>query len=226
MRVIVTGAAGDIGGACAERFEAAGAQVLRVDRDGPFAADVSRAADVRAYVERAAADFGGLDVLVHAAGITGPTGPLAESDEDGFDEVMAVNAKSILLGMKYAWPHLADGASIVNVASVTGIAAYPGAAAYVASKHAVVGLTKVAALEGAPRGIRANVVCPGPIAGRMMDRAREMMPDEALLTGLPLQRFGEPAEVAALAEFLASPGSRYMTGAVLPLDGGLTVSPS
>jgi NAD(P)-dependent dehydrogenase (short-subunit alcohol dehydrogenase family) len=226
VRIIVTGAAGDIGGACAERFEAAGAQVLRVDREGPFAADVAKADDVRAYVERAVADFGGLDVLVHAAGITGPTGPLADFDEDGFDEVMAVNAKAILLGMKYAWPHLADGASIVNVASVTGIAAYPGAAAYVASKHAVVGLTKVAALEGAPRGIRANVVCPGPIAGRMMDRARETMPDEALLAGLPLQRFGEPAEVAALAEFLASPGSRYMTGAVLPLDGGLTVSPS
>ena len=133
MRVIVTGAAGDIGGACAERFESAGAQVLRVDREGPCEADVSRAADVRAYVERAVADFGGLDVLVHAAGITGPTGPLAELDEDGFDEVMAVNAKSVLLGMKYAWPHLADGASIVNISSVNGIAAYPGAAAYVAN---------------------------------------------------------------------------------------------
>ena len=226
MRVIVTGAAGDIGGACAARFAAAGARVLGVDLDGPFEADVSRADDVRAYVEKAVADFGGLDVLVHAAGVTGPVGPLEDFDEDAFDETMAINARGILLGMKHAWPHLSDGASIVNVASVNGIAAYPGAAAYVASKHAVVGLTKVAALEGAPRGIRANVVCPGPISGRMMDAARALMPDEALLAGLPLQRFGEPDEVAALAEFLASPGSRYLTGAVLPPDGGLTVSPS
>jgi NAD(P)-dependent dehydrogenase (short-subunit alcohol dehydrogenase family) len=235
MRAIVTGGAGDIGAAVAALLRADGGRVLVVDRDvagtegDVMAADVSVAADVRAYCERAAELFGGVDGVVHAAGVGGPVGPIAEIDEDAFDAVMAINARGILLGTKYAWPHLADGGAIVNVASVSGIAAYPGAAAYIASKHAVVGLTRVAALEGAPRGIRVNAVCPGPIEGRMMAAARggpPLAPPDPFLTGVPLARYGTPGEVAATIAHLLSPAAGYITGAILPVDGGLTVSPS
>jgi NAD(P)-dependent dehydrogenase (short-subunit alcohol dehydrogenase family) len=236
MRAIVTGGAGDIGAALAGRLRADGAQVLVVDLDvgaangEAIAADVSVAADVRAYCERAAELFGGLDAVVHAAGVTGPTGPIADVDEEAFDRTMAINARGVLLGTKYAWPHLADGGAIVNVASVSGIAGYPGVAAYIASKHAVVGLTRVGALEGASHGIRVNAVCPGPIEGRMMQAARgggpPLPPPDPFLTGVPLARYGSPDEVAGTIAYLLSPAAAYITGAILPVDGGLTVSPS
>jgi NAD(P)-dependent dehydrogenase (short-subunit alcohol dehydrogenase family) len=248
MNAIITGGGGDIGGACARLLASSGARVLVVDADRAAAekvaeeinqstnaagvataADVSRSADVRRYVAEAAAR-GPIDALVHAAGVAGPAALLPDFDEAEFDRVMAINARGTFLGMKYALPHMRDGGAIVNVASVSGIAGYPMVAAYVASKHAVIGLTRTAALEGASRGIRVNAICPGPIEGRLMAAAAggaTYAPEEdPFLSGVPLGRYGSPDEVAETIAFLLSPAAGFISGATIAIDGGLTVSPT
>jgi len=123
-----------------------------------------------------------------------------------------------------------EGGAIVNVSSVSGVAGYPMVAAYVASKHAVIGLTRTAALEGATRGIRVNAICPGPIEGRLMSAAAAGMSfaagEDPFLRGVPLARYGKPDEVAETVAFLLSPAAGYISGATIAIDGGLTVSPS
>jgi NAD(P)-dependent dehydrogenase (short-subunit alcohol dehydrogenase family) len=123
-----------------------------------------------------------------------------------------------------------DGGAIVNIASVSGITGYPMVAAYVASKHAVIGLTRTAALEGAPRGIRVNAICPGPIEGRLMSAAgggaSQPPGDDPFLRGVPLARYGRPEEVAETVAFLFSPAAGFISGATITIDGGLTVSPT
>jgi NAD(P)-dependent dehydrogenase (short-subunit alcohol dehydrogenase family) len=248
MNAIVTGGGGDIGSACARLLACKGANVLVVDADlaaaervareidertegGAIAtaADVSIAADVQRYVARAAA-WGPLDGVVHAAGIAGAAAPLPEFDEGEFDRVMGVNARGTFLGLKHAFPCMRDGGAIVNIASVSGIAGYPMVAAYVASKHAVIGLTRTAALEGAARGIRVNAICPGPIEGRLMSAAgggtSSPGGEDPFLRGLPLARYGRPDEVAETVVFLLSPAAGYISGATIAIDGGLTISPS
>jgi NAD(P)-dependent dehydrogenase (short-subunit alcohol dehydrogenase family) len=248
MNVIVTGAGGDIGGACARLLASKGGHVLVVDADlgaaervmqgingdragraTAIAADVSVSAEVQQYVAAAAA-HGRIDAVVHAAGITGPAAPLPEFDEAEFDRVMAVNARGIFLGMRYALPRMRDGGAIVNVASVSGIAGYAMVAAYVASKHAVIGLTRTAALEGASRAIRVNAVCPGPIEGRLMSAAGAGTPrppgEDPFLRGVPLARYGTSDEVAETVAFLLSPAAAYISGATIAIDGGLTISPA
>ncbi|MEA2292152.1 MAG: hypothetical protein QOF17_1172 [Solirubrobacteraceae bacterium] len=246
---IVTGAAGGIGAATAQALADDGARLLLVDRDEAAldavtaglpagaqararAADVTSAADVAAYVDEAVSAFGRLDVVFNNAGIEGQVAPIVEADEAAFDAVLAVNVKGLWLNLKHALTAMAalgNGGSIVNTSSGLGTTGIPGLGAYVASKHAVIGLTRTAALETARDGIRVNAICPGPIETRMMRsleeqgmpadpaRAREVYADL-----VPLGRYGRPEEIAQLVVFLASERASFINGAALAIDGGST----
>jgi NAD(P)-dependent dehydrogenase (short-subunit alcohol dehydrogenase family) len=245
--IVITGAAGGIGKATAERFAQEGASVVAVDLAGSalddvvaaveaagsravaVPADVSKSADVERYVKAAKDRFGGIDAFFNNAGIEGWVGPTTLYPEEMFDKVIAVNLKGVFLGIKHVAPVMLErgGGSIVNTASVAGLSGTPSIFAYGASKHAVVGMTKSAALEFGPRGIRTNAICPSPIETRMM-RALErgINPDEPeqahqqMAAGNPMGRYGEPAEVAAFVAFLCSPDASYLNGGIFPIDGG------
>ena len=237
---VVTGAAGGIGAAITRRLAADGARVLAVDLkepadlpDGavPHAADVSAAADVRAFVERAVTELGGLHILCNNAGIEGAVTSLAEYPDDAFDEVLAVNVRGPFLGMKHAIPHMtaAGGGAIVNTASVAGLRGSARIHAYTASKHALVGLTRSAAAELAPLNIRVNAVCPSPIETRMMrsleegiDPANPRVVHDFIAASIPMGHYGEPEDVADVVAFLVSDAARFVTGVALPVDGGMT----
>jgi NAD(P)-dependent dehydrogenase (short-subunit alcohol dehydrogenase family) len=245
--IIITGAAGGIGVAAAERFASEGANIVAVDLSGSalretvdrveaaggqaiaVEADVSKAADVQRYVAQAKQRFGGVDCFFNNAGIEGWVGPSTEYPEEIFDKVLAVNVKGVWLGMKYVVPALRErgGGAIVNTASVAGLSGTPTIIAYGASKHAVIGMTKSAAIEFAPDGIRTNAVCPSPIETRMMrslERGMNADHPEAVHTmiaqGIPMGRYGEASEVAALVAFLCSSDASFINGGIYPIDGG------
>lgn len=245
---IITGASGGIGSATARLFLEQGAQLMLVDLNaGPLqeiasrlgggvawmAADVSSPDDNERVVREAVSRFGGLDVLFANAGIEGAVRPLVDTSPEDFDRVMNVNVRGPWLGIKYAAPEIAKrgGGSILLTSSVAGLIGSKGLGPYVASKHAIIGLAKSAALELAAQKIRVNTVNPGPIENRMMrsieQQANTSDPD-AVKSGfsamVPLGRYGTNEEIAHLALFLASDQSAYCTGTVFVADGGMTAS--
>jgi 3alpha(or 20beta)-hydroxysteroid dehydrogenase len=244
--VIVTGAAGGIGRAAAVRFAQEGASLVLVDLptsdlEGTRAvvseagadclvapADVTRALDVEAYVAATQARFGRVDVLFNNAGIEGWVGPLTDYPEDVFDRVIAVNLKGVWLGMRYVIPALRErGGAIINTSSVAGLSGSTSLIAYTASKHAVIGMTKSAALAYGGDGVRVNAICPSPIETRMMRSIeRGIDPDNPetaharMAAANPMGRYGEPTEIAALVAFLASDDAAFINGGVYTIDGG------
>jgi NAD(P)-dependent dehydrogenase (short-subunit alcohol dehydrogenase family) len=249
---LVTGGGNGIGRATALGFAERGAAVVVVDKDSAAAvetvrlikeskksafdvcADVTRTGDVQAYVEATLHKHGRIDCFFNNAGIEGRVAPTAEYDEDVFDSVIAVNVKGVFLGLRHVLPvMLKQGTgTVVNMASIAGLVGSPGMPAYVASKHAVIGLTKVAAGEVSGEGVRVNAVCPGPIDTRMIhELAAQINVDDpsAVRVGyessIPLGRYGKATEVANVVLFLCSDLSSNVTGAQYVVDGGRIASP-
>jgi NAD(P)-dependent dehydrogenase (short-subunit alcohol dehydrogenase family) len=242
--IIVTGASGDIGAAITQRLISQGANVLAVASDearlarlaakvtGPgnletCVADVTDAEEVLGYATRAFVLWGEVDGFVNNAGIQTAVRPIVEFPDEDFDRVMAVNIRGVFLGMKYVLPRMRDGGSVVNMSSALGLVGGAGIVAYVASKHAIIGMTKTAALEQGPRGIRVNAAAPGPIAGRMTCKlANEVFAGskKTFAETVPLGRHGTPEEVAGLVSYLLSDDSRYATGTTHSVDGGFTTA--
>lgn len=236
--VVVTGAGGDIGRATATLLAERGAHVVAVDlrpdaaaaaaagirkRGGvatDVVADVSDPDQVAGYARRAA-QLGPVTGFFNNAGIEGRVAPLVELPVEDFDRVLAVNVRGIFLGLSSILPLMEPGGSVVNTASVSGLRGAPAMAAYVASKHAVVGLTKVAALEAAERQIRVNAVCPGGVNGRMVDSLTRQRSERGL-AALPRStvRRADPQDVARAVAFLLGPESSFVSGTTLPVDGG------
>lgn len=233
---LVTGAARGQGKAEATRFVEEGARVLVADVLGdeardvadilgdaatPVTLDVSCESSWTAALELAHTQFGGVDVLVNNAGVL-HFSPIIDTSLADYRRVIDVNQIGVFLGIRAAAERMRDGGSIINVSSIDGLIGMPGVIAYCASKFAVRGMTKVAALELAPRGIRVNSIHPGIIDTPMIDRPEVQAVLGTILTGVPLRRAADPTEVAELAVYLASDASSYSTGAEFVVDGGIT----
>jgi NAD(P)-dependent dehydrogenase (short-subunit alcohol dehydrogenase family) len=237
---IVTGAGSGIGRATAEQLLARGVSVVAVDvAEGALAwigglpSAVTVTGDVAAVdtnlrmVETALDAFGSLDVLVLNAGIA-PIGQLRDLSVELIDRVLAVNLRSVALGLWSAQPALerSDSAAVITVGSISGMLGEPAMAIYAASKAGVINLTRSAAVELGPRGIRVNCVCPGPtltgLAMPLIDAHPALA--TALRSNTPLKRLAEPGEIASVICFLASPAASFVHGAVIPVDGGITAN--
>jgi NAD(P)-dependent dehydrogenase (short-subunit alcohol dehydrogenase family) len=242
--VLVTGALTGIGRATAIAFARAGHHVAvsgRRDTEGQalaaelrgmgveaefFHADVRFEADVRGLIEQTVGRFGRLDVAVNNAGTEGQTGPIVDQSVENYEAIFATNVLGTLLSVKHEMRVMqAQGAgAIVNLSSIAGHIGFPGAAVYVASKHAVEGITKSTALEGAAAGVRVNAVAPGPVATDMFERftGRNEDAKAGLLAMVPAGRAATPEEIAQTVVFLAGDQARYLTGQSIAVDGGYT----
>jgi 3alpha(or 20beta)-hydroxysteroid dehydrogenase len=227
---IVTGAATGQGAEHARRLAADGFCVVASDiTDSPEAVpdggcrklDVADEHQWTGLVAAVLAEFGRIDVLVNNAGIAGPPAPIDQTPLAVYQQVIAVNQIGCFLGMRAVIPAMRDArsGSIINISSVAGMGGAPGRISYQASKWAIRGMTRSAAVELAGYGVRVNAIVPGWVDTQMA--ANAVLPVEQLAAGIPLGRIAAPSEVSALVSFLASPESRYITGTDVVIDGGI-----
>jgi NAD(P)-dependent dehydrogenase (short-subunit alcohol dehydrogenase family) len=244
---LITGGTSGIGLATARAFARAGAKVAvssrsegagravceSIERDGGAAAfvraDVREEVDVARAVGAVVDRFGRLDFAVNAAGIGGDMAPLESTAQAVWDDVLATNARGVWLAMRYEIPAMlaaGSGGAIVNISSIYGAAGKPAHHAYVASKHAVLGMTRSVALEYATRGIRVNAVLAGATATEGMLAAEQVVPEvvRALVAQHPMQRMAREDEIAATALWLCSAAAGFVTGAPIPVDGGFSAA--
>lgn len=247
---IVTGAAGVIGSATMRLLAERGAKIVAVDRrqqdlqaaivDLPpsaqalaITADVTREDEVAGYVRAAIDKFGTIDVFYNNAGVEGDIAPITRYSLEAFRKVIDVNVVGVFLGLKHVLPVMfkQNKGSIINTASIAGLTGATEIAAYTASKHAVIGLTKTAALECAATAVRVNCVCPGLIDSRMLSAIIEgrnpgnaPVPNDKIVERIPARRLGQASEVASIVAFLASDEASYVSGSAYTVDGGRTAS--